>query len=134
MYNYPFKENEEHVLNETENVNIKFANRNILVNILLTNKNVLVFYDTEKDNAMKAGGMQVMPQYEIVFKIDLGNMDYKINEEDIAKNTLEETVVRLFEFKGDKLKEKMLTEIIKIRNEFPLWELRGFSKAEGNEK
>ena len=25
MYNYPFKENEEHVLNETENVNIKFA-------------------------------------------------------------------------------------------------------------
>ena len=58
----------------------------------------------------------------------------KINEEDIAKNTLEETVVRLFEFKGDKLKEKMLTEIIKIRNEFPLWELRGFSKAEGNEK
>jgi hypothetical protein len=28
----------------------------------------------------------------------------------------------------------MLTEIIKIRNEFPLWELRGFSKAEGNEK
>ena len=58
----------------------------------------------------------------------------KINEEEIAKNTLEETVVRLFEFKGDKLKEKMLAEIIKIRNEFPLWELRGFSKAEGNEK
>lgn len=86
MYNYPFKENEEHVLNETENVNIKFANRNILVNILLTNKNVLVFYDTEKDNAMKAGGMQVMPQYEIVFKIDLGNMDYKRNEEDTVVN------------------------------------------------
>ena len=79
MYNYPFKENEERVLNETENVNIKFANRNILVNILLTNKNVLVFYDTEKDNAMKAGGMQVMPQYEIVFKIDLGNMDTVVN-------------------------------------------------------
>ena len=42
MYNYPFKENEEHVLNETENVNIKFAKRYMLVNILLTNKNVLV--------------------------------------------------------------------------------------------
>ena len=27
MYNYPFKENEEHVLNETENVNIKFAKK-----------------------------------------------------------------------------------------------------------
>lgn len=86
MYYYPFKENEEHVLNETENVNIKFANRNILVNILLTNKNVLVFYDTDKDNAMKAGGTQIMPQYEIVFKIDLGNMDYKINEEDTVVN------------------------------------------------
>lgn len=55
----------------------------------------------------------------------------KINEEELAKNTLEETVVRLFEFKGNKLKERMLTEIVKIRSEFPLWELRGHSKMEG---
>ena len=58
----------------------------------------------------------------------------KINEEEVAKCILEETIVKLFEFKGDKLKTKMLTEIVKIRNEFPLWELSGHSKMEGNEK
>lgn len=58
----------------------------------------------------------------------------KINEEEVAKSILEETIVKLFEFKGDKLKTKMVTEIVKIRNEFPLWELSGHSKMEGNEK
>ena len=69
MYNYAFKENDEHVLNEAADVNIKFDKRNMLVNILLTNKNVLVFYDTERDSALKTGGMQVMPEFEILFKV-----------------------------------------------------------------
>lgn len=97
MYNYTFKENDEHVLNEAADVNIKFTNRNMLVNILLTNKNILVFYDTERDNAMKAGGMQVMPQFEILFKIDLGNMDYKIEDEDTIIN-IDGNVVNLYNF------------------------------------
>lgn len=82
MYNYTFKENNEHVLNEAADVNIKFEKRNMLVNILLTNKNVLVFYDTERDNALKTRGMQVMPEFEVLFKVDLSNMDYTINDED----------------------------------------------------
>ena len=53
-----------------------------------------------------------------------------LNEEDVAKQNLEETVTKYFEFKGDKLKTKMLSEIMKIRDEFPLWEYRGFSKEE----
>lgn len=55
-----------------------------------------------------------------------------LNEEEIAKKNLEETVITLFEFKGDKLKQKMLEEIKKIRWEFPLWEYRGFTKLEVN--
>ena len=82
MYNYTFKENNEHVLNEAADVNIKIEKRNMLVNILLTNKNVLVFYDTERDNALKTRGMQVMPEFEVLFKVDLSNMDYTINDED----------------------------------------------------
>ena len=97
MYNYAFKENDEHVLNEAADVNIKFTNRNMLVNILLTNKNILVFYDTERDNAMKAGGMQVIPQFEILFKIDLGNMDYNIEDEDTIIN-IDNNVVNLYNF------------------------------------
>ena len=54
----------------------------------------------------------------------------KINEEEIAKNALEEIIVELFEFKNDKLKIKMLKEIEKIKLEFPLWELRGYSIRE----
>lgn len=58
-----------------------------------------------------------------------------INEEEIAKDNLEETVIKYFEFKKDKLKNKMLEEIIKIRDEFPLWEYRGYTKKEvENEK
>lgn len=55
-----------------------------------------------------------------------------LNEEDVAKKNLEETIEKLFEFKGDKLKQKMLEEVMKIRDEFPLWEYRGFSKIEVN--
>lgn len=55
-----------------------------------------------------------------------------LNEEDIAYKRLEETIENLFEFKSEKLKNKMLQEIYKIRNEFPLWEYRGFTKMEVN--
>ena len=53
-----------------------------------------------------------------------------LNEETEAHKILEETITTLFEFKGDKLKQKMLEEIVKIRDEFPLWEYRGFTKLE----
>lgn len=56
-----------------------------------------------------------------------------LNEEVIAKKNLEETVTTLFEFKGDKLKKKILEEIKKIKLEFPLWEYRGYSRGEKNE-
>lgn len=58
-----------------------------------------------------------------------------LNEEEKAKKNLEDTILSLFEFKGDKLRLKMLEEIIEIRSEFPLWEYRGFTKKENtNEK
>ena len=55
-----------------------------------------------------------------------------INEEKVAQKGLEETVAKLFEFKDEKLKNKMIQEIIKIRKDFPLWEYRGYTK--GDEK
>lgn len=97
MYNYTFKENDENVLNEAADVNFKFTNRNMLVNILLTNKNVLVFYDTERDNPMKSGEMQIMPQFEVLFKIDLSNMNYKIEDEDTIIN-INNNKVTLYNF------------------------------------
>ncbi len=55
-----------------------------------------------------------------------------LNEEDVAKQKLEETIINLFEFKKDKLKARMLEEIVAIRCDFPLWEYRGFTKIEVN--
>lgn len=53
-----------------------------------------------------------------------------LNEEEIASKNLEDTVISLFEFKGEKLKQKMLQEIKLIRKDFPLWEYRGHTKNE----
>lgn len=58
-----------------------------------------------------------------------------LNEEEKANKNLEDTILSLFEFKGDKLRLKMLEEITEIRSEFPLWEYRGYTKKEKiNEK
>lgn len=53
-----------------------------------------------------------------------------LNEEDVACKDLEENIINYFEFKGDKLKNSMLKEIKKIRDDFPLWEYRGKTKEE----
>ena len=63
-------------------------------------------------------------------KIVIPYLYNSLNEEEITKNNLIDTITTLFEFKSDKLKNKMLEEIVKIRDEFPLWEYRGFSKSE----
>jgi len=55
-----------------------------------------------------------------------------LNEEKIANKNLEDTIINLFEFKGDKLKQKILSSVKLIREDFPLWEYRGFSKNEVN--
>lgn len=51
-----------------------------------------------------------------------------LNEEDIALSKLETSIIELFEFNGEKLKNDMLEKIKMIRNYFPLWEYRGYDK------
>lgn len=82
MYNYPFKKEEEFVINEAADINCKFDEKKLFVNILLTNKNILVFYNTDKYNPLKSTGIQTMPEYELLFKVALNNMDYKIKNPD----------------------------------------------------
>lgn len=55
-----------------------------------------------------------------------------INDEEKALEKIKETISKLFEFKNDRLKDKMIKEIIQIKDYFPLWENRGFSKKERN--
>ena len=51
-------------------------------------------------------------------------------EEKKASKELLKTVDEQFEFNNEKLKDKIITLITEIRNNFPLWEYRGFSKSE----
>ena len=53
-----------------------------------------------------------------------------LTEEKKAFNELNKTIDNLFEFNDNKLKDKIIALIIEIRNHFPLWEYRGFSKSE----
>ena len=57
-----------------------------------------------------------------------------LNEEEKANKNLEDTILSLFEFKGDKLRLKMIEEITEIRSEFPLWEYRGYTKKESKDE
>lgn len=55
-----------------------------------------------------------------------------LNEEEKSKKELESTVTNLFEFKSDKLKMEIINGVMNIREEFPLWEYRGYTKMEMN--
>lgn len=53
-----------------------------------------------------------------------------INEEKNAKNVLMSSLQEHFEFRKDRLQEKICQLVDGIRNNFPLWEYRGHSKKE----
>ena len=53
-----------------------------------------------------------------------------INEEDIAKNSLNKKLEEYFEFRKDKIQDRIFKEVDGIRFNFPLWEYRGYSKKE----
>ena len=53
-----------------------------------------------------------------------------INEEDVAKDILVKKLEEFFEFREDKIRNKIYELVLGIRNNFPLWEYRGYSKNE----
>lgn len=74
MYIYPFKENDEIIFNEREEVLIRLENKKLKVNILLSNKNILVFYNTD----FNLDNKHITSNYKLIYKIDLSNMEYEI--------------------------------------------------------
>lgn len=138
----------EYVIEKTRVVSTKLSNKK-RINRYLKDKNWKVFTDIDYYNLGNMSYHHNIKSYKKLIKIlknyyvfkssDIMYIDRvviipylynSLNEEEKANLELEETILKLFEFKSLKLKEKMIEEIKKVRDDFPLWEYRGFSKKE----
>lgn len=81
MYNYNFKENNELLIKEEKNVNVKIKKNYYMTNFVLTEKHLLIFYDSNHNNALSSRLVQIMPQFELLLKIELNNIKYETNED-----------------------------------------------------
>ena len=100
MYNYDFLKDKEHAINEKEQVLVSFGNKKLLVNIMLTDKNLLFFYDTEKDSPLKCSRISVVPQYEVLLKLSLDNLDYHIID-NFTEINFKSDVISIYNFNLD---------------------------------
>lgn len=78
MYNYNFKTNNETIIKEATNINIKFNNSYYLTNFILTEKNLLVFYDINRGNPIWGAGTYTPPSLDLLFSVPRDNVVYEI--------------------------------------------------------
>ncbi len=77
MYNYDFKSNNESVVKEAVNINIKVNNDYYQTNFILTEKNLLVFYDFNRGNPIWGMGTHTLPELILLFKIPINDVKYE---------------------------------------------------------
>lgn len=80
MYNYDFIKKEEKVLFEKTNCYVEIDDYSYNLNVLVTNKNILLFYNSLKNSALKASGIEEVPQYYLELAIPLNNLEYSIED------------------------------------------------------
>lgn len=76
MYDYDFSK--EKVIKEVTNLNLKYNKSYFLGSILLTTQNLLIFFDSNKDNALKGSGVQVISYYILLAKFNLKDITYQV--------------------------------------------------------
>lgn len=84
MYDYNFEK--EKVIKEKTNLNLKFNKKYFLGSVLLASKNILIFFDANKDSALKGSGVQVMPEYALLAKIPLKELKYTATNKETLIN------------------------------------------------
>ena len=85
MYNYDF--NDEFVLYEFNDYLVSVKDKELYLNILITNKNLLLFYDNSKDFIVqKSQGVFVNPNYDLILKLNLNNINHKVVDENSIIN------------------------------------------------
>ncbi len=92
MYNYDFKKDNETIINEKVNVNIKVNNNYYKTNFVLTEKNLLIFFDINKGNPIWGVGTAPLPQLYPLFNIPLSKMKKEIKEDNLYIITNDEEI------------------------------------------
>ncbi len=83
MYNYDFKKNQETIITEVPNINIKIDNNYYQVNFVLTERNLLAFHDINNGNPIWGSGTYTVPELYVLFKVPINNIKYEIKENNL---------------------------------------------------
>ena len=83
MYNYDFKNENESIVKEKVNVNIKINDTYYKTNFVLTEKNLLVFYDITNGDPIWGTATTPLPELHILFSIPINNIKYEIKEDNL---------------------------------------------------
>ncbi len=83
MYNYDFKKDDESILKEIMNVNIKINKKYYQTNFVLTEKNLLIFHDINCGNPIWGSGTHPLPELYLLFCIPLNDLKYEIINDDL---------------------------------------------------
>lgn len=97
MYNYDFYN--EKVVYENNNTFVNVNKKELYVSLLITTKNILLFQDLKKSSPLNGRELYIMPEYDLLLKIDLGNTSYKVSDGD----TLIDNNIVIYNFDLDKI-------------------------------
>lgn len=103
MYNYNF-ESEKIILEVVDNL-ISISDATIRMNILITDDNLLLFKNIKANTIFSGRGIYEMPEYELLVKIKLDDINYKIDEENTIIKLGEKEII-LYNFDLSKVKNQ----------------------------
>lgn len=83
MYNYDFKKDNESIVREAKNINIKMNGNYYQTSFVLTAKNLLVFHDINNGDPIWGVGTYTLPELYLLFSVPLTKIKYEIKENNL---------------------------------------------------
>jgi len=97
MYRYNF-EYEKIILEIMDNL-VSINDTDLKMNIIITEENLLLFKNVVEQSILNIKGIREMPDYELVFKIKLSDIEYEVDEgNSILKHFNNEIILYNFDF------------------------------------
>lgn len=84
-YDYDFSKNNEHVVEELNNILVSFDDTTYECNIIKTDKKILFFVDDSK-NVLKNSSITLLAKNKLIHAIDLQELDYKLHDNNTIIN------------------------------------------------